>query len=487
MNVAAAGPWRAGPTRPWLSAGLALLALISACGGNSSAPSVVAGPPTVPTACAATEPRPAGTDYLAAPVAATASSTGTANQPADVYGYGMAVPHWISAGAAPQWILLDLGWPRAVTEIRLCVIQASAGATSHRILGGRTPTSLAALADINSATENGQLLSATLPPDPQQLVRYLKIETSSSPSVVAWGRIEVWGVASHRPFYFGYYGDAFTWLTNVTAEVAGYVNVSWVSSDLAGLNGLLGNLDQARNRGLKTAVAIPADVFFSADLTLAPEYEANWRRFADAIRPHIDNVAFLYPIDEPYSQAKIVGMPAADMKARLELVGSIVKQSFPAVPTAFTFSAIDFDTQDSAFANLENPLPAHYDWFGFDCYGSWERCGEPDFRSVHAIPWYLERIKQKLSADQRVFLFADTFVRQAVPGNPAADAEQAQLRLRMAEQFNQLALSDTSLVGLFGFLYQDDYVEGSQRFLGAKHWPALRDRYETMGLFITGK
>jgi hypothetical protein len=56
-----------------------------------------------------------------------------------------------------------------------------------------------------------------------------------------------------------------------------------------------------------------------------------------------------------------------------------------------------------------------------------------------------------------------------------------------ASQYRQLALSEPAIVGLFAFLYQDDYTEESQRFLGVRHWPRLRDAYESLGTFITGK
>jgi hypothetical protein len=463
------------------------MVLVSACGGGGSPQTNAVEPPTVATACAPSDAFPAGGDYLASPEAATASSTGGTSLPAQVYDYGLRVPHWISSGKAPQWLMLDLGSPRVLTERRLCVIQAQSGMTSHRISAGLTTDALTPFAQVDGITESGQLLSIPVPGSIGSLVRYLKIETVASPVTVAWGRIEVWGSATHRPTYFGYYGDAFTWLSNATLEVSDHVNVSWVSSDLAGLSGLLANLEQARTLGVRAALAVPVDVFFTPDLELTPDYQDRWNEFADQIRPFIDDVAFLYPIDEPYSQAKTLGIPAADMMARLQTIGTLMKATFPSVPLAFSFSAIDFDTQDSAFADIANPLPSQYDFFGFDCYGAWEACGEASFRSVHSIPWYVSRLKERMRSDQSLFLFADAFVVESIPPDPALDAEQARLRTWRAEQYRQLALSDTAIIGLFAFLYQDDYVEADQRFLGVRHWPDLQGRYRSLGHFITGK
>lgn len=439
------------------------------------------------TACDPSDSFPAGADYLAAPEAATASSTGGDSLPAQVYDYGLPVPHWISAGKAPQSLMLDLGSPRVVTELRLCVIQAQTGMTSHRISAGLTTDALTPFANVDGITKSGQLLSIPVPASAGPLVRYVKIETVASPVTVAWGRVEVWGSATHRPTFFGYYADSFTWLTNVTPEVSNHVNVSWVSSDLAGMGGLLVNLQQARTLGVRAALAVPVDLFFTTDLELTSDYQGRWNEFADQIRPYIDGVAFMYPIDEPYSQAKTLGIPPATMMARLQTIGTLMKATFPSVPLAFSFSAIDFDTQDSAFADIANPLPPEYDFFGFDCYGAWEACGEASFRSVHPIPWYVSQLKERMRSDQRLFLFADAFVVESIPPDPALDAEQARLRKWRAEQYRQLALSDTAIVGLFPFLYQDDYDEGDKRFLGVKHWPDLQERYRLLGQFITGK
>lgn len=426
-------------------------------------------------------------DYQVAPVGGTASSSHTGSDPAGVSNYEIPTPHWISGGTSPQWITLDLGWPRTLVAVNLCVIQTQSGQTTHVISGGPTPTQMRELVTLSGETVSGQTLAASWPASEGSDIRYLRVQTTESPSIVAWGKIEAWGLASHRPAYFGYYADAFSWLTNVTALVAGHSNTSWVSSDFASLGTLQANLEAARQNGLSVALALPADTFFDATLALDPAYPMRWQAVAAVIEPYLGNIAFIYPIDEPYSQAKVIGTPAPVMKARLETVADAIKGRFPDKPLAFTFSAIDFDTQDSAFADIDDPLPVNFDYFGFDCYGSWDQCGEPSYRSVHPIPWYVARLKDKLRSHQRLFLFSDAFVRQAVPNNPSDDAAQAELRLLRASQYRQLALSDPTIVGLFAFLYQDDYTEESRRFLGVSHWPRLRDAYGSLGSFITGK
>ncbi len=67
------------------------------------------------------------------------------------------------------------------------------------------------------------------------------------------------------------------------------------------------------------------------------------------------------------------------------------------------------------------------------------------------------------------------------------DPAQASLRVGRADKYLQLAYSEAAVVGLFAFLYQDDYVEESKRFLGVRHWPALQQRYREIGAAISGK
>jgi len=441
---------------------------VPVCGSPSSAPANVA------------------VEYLVAPVAASASSTDPETSPAEVYDYDAAQPSWNSGASAPQWILLDLGSPRTVTRASLQVAQALDGATSHRILGGLTPVALDSLAGWTGMTSDGQILSLNIAPSVPTPVRYLKIETSASPSPVAWGEIKVWATASRMPTYFGYYADGSSW-PSVTPGVCQHINLSWVGIDSLGhMPILIANLAYAHFQKLRVSLMVPPDVFFKADMSLADHHVDNWNRFARQVSLYIDDVAFIYPIDEPYSVSKLAGMSAAEMKATLETVSSVIKSTFPSVPLAFSFSAIDFDTQESAFADLANPFPASYEYFGFDCYGSWDQCGEPSFRAVHSIPWYVSQMRAKLNGNQRIFLFPDAFIRKASPADSAGDAAEAARRLTRADQYYQLALSDSSIVGLFAYIYQDHDYEGASYF-GVSHWPALQARYREIGQTITGK
>lgn len=429
---------------------------------------------------------PAPPAYRVQPVGAQAfAAAGTS--PEAVYDYDSAATFWCSGEAPPQRIVLDLGSPRPVAEVWLTARWADPPATRHVLSGGPAADALQPLGEVAGATREGEVLVATFAGPSLPTIRYLAVETPLGPPEVCWGRIEVWALPTHRPEYFGYYADAFDGMTPATAQVADHVNLSWVGGSLADMPTLLARLEEARRRGLAVALAFPQEVFFEADLTLAPQRRAAWDAFADQIEPALGNIAFLYPVDEPYSQGKLAGATPQQMKDRLEEVASTIGARFPGAPIAFTYSAIDFDTQDSAFSDLANPMPAGFSWFGFDCYGSWTACGDPDYRSVHPIPWYLDRLKAALGAGQRLFLFSDAFVRSSQPPDAGRDAAEAQLRVTRARQYYQLAVSEPAIVGLFAFLYQDDYAEDGQTFLGVGHWPELRATYRELGAALTGK
>ncbi len=97
---------------------------------------------------------------------------------------------WNSGGDPTQWIQIDLGAPANIQEIRLSISQYPSGNTKHRILvkGTTGDFTLATIFDGN--TEDGDTLIFT-PPQPLQNTQFIKIETISSPSWVAWREIEV--------------------------------------------------------------------------------------------------------------------------------------------------------------------------------------------------------------------------------------------------------------------------------------------------------
>lgn len=108
---------------------------------------------------------------------------------------GMAVDgsftNWWCAGApALQWIEVDLQAPCTVTKVQLTVSQSPAGETVHRVWGRGSKGASKLLREFKGVTKDGQMLECA-PQTSWEGIQYIKIETVSSPSWVAWREIGV--------------------------------------------------------------------------------------------------------------------------------------------------------------------------------------------------------------------------------------------------------------------------------------------------------
>ena len=101
---------------------------------------------------------------------------------------------WNAGIGPPAWIEIDLGRSQTIGLVRLRVQQYPAGRTDHRLLGRGPGTSGAwvQLARFRGVTEAPQSIEWR-PDAPREGIRYLRVETVTSPSWVAWSEIEVYG------------------------------------------------------------------------------------------------------------------------------------------------------------------------------------------------------------------------------------------------------------------------------------------------------
>lgn len=459
--------------RPFL---LAASALISACDGGGAAPKATGDQAPYPISIS-------GIQYRAMPQSVTSSSTAFGYSESNVTAYDHAGGDWRAAAEAPQWLEFDLGQARVVREVRLKLAAGVAADGRHRILAG-----LAAAATPIGTLEPRDLVAGTYSlvlPQPLAGIRFLRVETLAGSGVPGWSRVEVHAQSTMRPQWFGYYGDAFSGLTPVAASVQDHISVTWISAAADDLSHFESNLVRATGAGILAALALPQDIFFDDDLSLRPDRQQRWNALAALLATHAEHIAFVLPVDEPYSQARVLGVDPLQMRERLENVAQMIRISLPATKIALSFSWMDFGATGAAFFDLANPLPYGYDLFGFDCYGSWDTCGESNYGPPRSIPWYVQQIVARLGADQRLFLFADGFARQPLAG-PSVGAEESERLLNAADRFFDLALNEPAIAGLFVFLFQDDYVEGTERFLGVSHWPAVADRWRAVGAALKG-
>jgi PASTA domain len=97
--------------------------------------------------------------------------------------------YWSAGDWPPQWIEVDLKTPYPLSLIRASITQLPDGQTTHRFLA-RGPNPLDELKLLNTFsgfTVDQQVLEQ---PGPADEVQYIRIETTESPSWVAWREIE---------------------------------------------------------------------------------------------------------------------------------------------------------------------------------------------------------------------------------------------------------------------------------------------------------
>lgn len=133
---------------------------------------------------------PGGTANLALDAKASASAWYQSSTPDKaVDGDGDSV--WSAGTGPPGWIRIDLGAVVQVSQIRLTVSQYPSGATYHQVScatssdGKRT-----VVGEFNGMTHDLDVLTVTL--TNPVACRFLRVDTLSSPSWVAWREIEVY-------------------------------------------------------------------------------------------------------------------------------------------------------------------------------------------------------------------------------------------------------------------------------------------------------
>jgi len=121
----------------------------------------------------------------------TRASNALPDSPAALAVDGLSATFWNSGRFAPQWIELDLDANVSVEKLRLVATQAPSGLTTHRVYGRGPTGDEFLLHEFSAITTEGQTLEYS-PPAPWTGIRFIRVETTRSPSWVGWREISVY-------------------------------------------------------------------------------------------------------------------------------------------------------------------------------------------------------------------------------------------------------------------------------------------------------
>ena len=103
---------------------------------------------------------------------------------------GDANTHWGSGGHPVQWISVDLQNTYYLSSINFRVSQSPAGNTTHNIYFSSNGTTWVLATTMSGNTYDNQVITQLFQ---NSSTRYIKVETTQSPSWVSWFEIEVFG------------------------------------------------------------------------------------------------------------------------------------------------------------------------------------------------------------------------------------------------------------------------------------------------------
>jgi hypothetical protein len=156
-------------------------------------------------------------------------------------------------------------------------------------------------------------------------------------------------------------------------------------------------------------------------------------------------------------RANLAGVPSTTMFANLSLVTTRLKSWFPNTPLAVIMQSFTL--------GMNLPLPANYDWLGFDFYTDFSSGGQG---AVH----FEDLLEARLSQTQRAILVPFAWA------NPGTVQQQID-RTQQATLYYDLTLNRPKIIGVFPFLFQS-VDQGPSHASGVRDIPALHAIFQTI-------
>jgi len=267
-------------------------------------------------------------------------------------------------------------------------------------------------------------------------------------------------MTKQRPTWFGYYHvDTDPYCETIGGglwQVGGYSNIAHVNLNIYDD---MNDLDELAEmcKTLKVQLLVSTiDQFFNTAYpqTLWPPEVRAWTWPAlmakiDRVRGHntedFDIIAGLYISDEPFWNGANYW--------EVYYVSYFVKTYYPQYPTMIT----------EAYPMLEDPrysnfsVPTNIDWVGFDKY----MASNQNFDTV--IPWYLARLKAKLTSSQKIWLVPQSM--SGPDGDLGMPVVPDATLCAWQYKYYDLARSDSQIAGMLCFMYP--YVFNQPQTLAA--------------------
>jgi hypothetical protein len=182
-------------------------------------------------------------------------------------------------------------------------------------------------------------------------------------------------------------------------------------------------------------------------------------------------IAAFYPYDEPfkkpYPQEWTSGNQAGEITTELNYAGSVIHGSvtgvagFSGSKVATTLTSADTFT---FFTHEQNIIPSNLDWIGIDIYECWSACTDSSGVLTETYPWYVSTLEANLSSNQSVILLPATALyypgtyQQWQANEPASEWQPiVTSNAAIVQDILNLGVTDTHIIGEFGFLYQTFY------------------------------
>lgn len=242
--------------------------------------------------------------------------------------------------------------------------------------------------------------------------------------------------------------------TNYITEVDSFSNIAQLGVYVPEDN-IIERVQLMNSLCVKPLLSVQA-IFFEYVDTIAPSgvnynlrdnYFERWNTFKDINTAifNVDNIGAFYIADEP----TWTGITFEE----LNIVCELIQNDFPEIPIAFV----------EAYPVINDLIvPSSADWIGFDKYGVYNPDEDIDYLAD------LSLLKSKRSSpEQKIIIIIDD---QWLPiygwaGYAPADIEG------MVQNYYELAASDTSIIGLIGYLWAGGLDDPEQ--LGVRNLPQI--------------